>query len=654
MSRTARGLVQLGHYGLQPATSETVLDTINGETMTTRTATKPAALPSALALQQMLVAGVSGLVLFMGLLAALVVGYNIVYAGRIYPGISVANVNLSGLRPEEAQDLLAGELSYPETGRIIFKEGEHVWSASPSDLGLFLDPRTSALAAYQIGRQRNPIRRAADQFRAWYTGTDLPPLLVYDQRVAQAYLSEIAAQIDKPTVEASLSVNGTQVNVAPGQVGRSVDILAALPMLEAQLRSLTDGMISLPVVETPPAILDASQQAKIAEEILTAPLNLTVPDAVEGETSSWTFDQPTLAGMLSIERVEADQGARYQVGLDSESLRTFLNGIAGGLARSPANARFIFNDETHQLEPIQASVTGRALNVDATIQTINENIVQGEHSIPIVLDYTDPQVSDKATAEELGIREAVSIQKTYFYGSSGERIKNIQTAAAQFHGLLVAPGATFSMADALGDVSLDNGYAEALIIFGNRTIKGVGGGVCQVSTTLFRTVFFGGYPIVERYAHAYRVSYYELNAAGNVDTDMAGLDATVFAPVVDFKFTNDTPNWLLMETYVSPEARVITWKFYSTSEGRTVDWETTGLQNIEEAPDPLYQENPDLDKGDIRQVDWEADGADITVYRTVNRGGQVYFEDHFSTHYMPWQAIYEYGPGTKVPKNRDD
>jgi len=208
------------------------------------------------------------------------------------------------------------------------------------------------------------------------------------------------------------------------------------------------------------------------------------------------------------------------------------------------------------------------------------------------------------------------------------------------------------MADEIGDISLDNGYAEALIIYGNRTIKGVGGGVCQVSTTLFRTVFFGGYPIVERNAHAYRVSYYEQTASGGVDPNFAGMDATVFAPVVDFKFVNDTPNWLLMETYVNPSASKITWKFYSTSEGRTVEWNTTGLENVVEAPEPLYEENPELSKGEIKQVDWAADGADVTIFRKVYKDGQVYLEDKFSTHYMPWQAIYQYGPGTKIPKDK--
>ena len=205
----------------------------------------------------------------------------------------------------------------------------------------------------------------------------------------------------------------------------------------------------------------------------------------------------------------------------------------------------------------------------------------------------------------------------------------------------------FSMAEAMGNVSLDEGYAEALIIFGGRTIKGVGGGVCQVSTTLFRTVFLGGYPVIERNPHAYRVGYYEQNSGG-YDSNLAGLDATVFVPVVDFKFQNDTPYWLLMETYFNPKNQTLTWKFYSTSDGRTVEWDTSGPTNVVEPPDPLYEENPDLAEGEIKQVDWAAEGADVTITRTVTRNGQVLFSDTFTTHYQPWRDIYQYGPGTDI------
>ena len=170
-----------------------------------------------------------------------------------------------------------------------------------------------------------------------------------------------------------------------------------------------------------------------------------------------------------------------------------------------------------------------------------------------------------------------------------------------------------------------------------------------MSTTLFRTVFFGGFPIVERHPHAYRVGYYEQVSGGGINQNFAGLDATVFVPVVDFKFINDTPYWLLMETYVNPASRSLTWKFYSTSDGRTVEWDTSGVQNVVEPEDPLYEENSELSEGTIKQVDWAADGADVTVTRTVYRDGGVYFSDQVITHYMPWRAVYQYGPGTDLP-----
>jgi vancomycin resistance protein YoaR len=292
------------------------------------------------------------------------------------------------------------------------------------------------------------------------------------------------------------------------------------------------------------------------------------------------------------------------------------------------------------------------MDVENSILAINDALLRGEHNIALSVGEQQPAVADTATGAELGVVQLVGEQTTYFYGSSEARIQNIVAAAERYHGLLVAPGETFSMGSQLGDVSLENGFAEALIIYGGRTIKGVGGGVCQVSTTLFRTVFFAGYPVVERYPHAYRVSYYEMDASGSVDSNFAGMDATVYFPLVDFKFVNDTPSWLLMETYVNVAARTINWKLYSTSDGRSVTWDTTGPSNVVPPPEPLFEENPELKKNEIKQIDYAAQGADVDVTRTVWINGQIYFSDHFPTHYQPWQAICEYGPDTDNPEKK--
>jgi vancomycin resistance protein YoaR len=357
--------------------------------------------------------------------------------------------------------------------------------------------------------------------------------------------------------------------------------------------------------------------------------------------------------MLVIERVTTPEGEEYQVRLNENRLRIFLEEIAPDLEVQASDARFIFNDDTRELDLIQPAIVGQSLDVESSIQSINTKVLAGEHKVSLDMEYTNPQITDDVNAEDLGITELVSSHTTYFYGSGASRKQNISTAASRFHGIFIAPGETFSMAEALGDVSLDTGYAEAWIIYGDRTIKGVGGGVCQVSTTLFRTVFFGGFPIMERHPHAYRVYYYEQTSSGANNQKLAGLDATVYVPIVDFKFTNDTEYWLLMETYVG--ANSLTWKFYSSSDGRQVDWHTSGLDNKSDPPEPRYEENEELDKGEIKQVDWAVEGADVTITRTVQRGGEILYEDLFKTHYMPWRAVCEYGPGTKgMPPEEPD
>ncbi len=599
-------------------------------------------------LPQILAALVGGVLLFLLSVGALTGGYQLWYSGQILPGVSVAGVDISALTPEEAALKLNQNLTYPYTGRILFRDGDKVWVAAPAQLGMVFDLGASLQSAYRVGRGGGLFDSLAAQVNAWQGNVNLPPVILFDGRVAYNYLQAIAAQIDIPVVEASLTIQGTQVSDTPGQVGRLLDVDATLAKVLAQLQSFQDGEVTLVIQDQAPQILDASAEADIARQILSAPLTLGIPDMQSSDPGPWEVNVQALANMLLVERVPSGNGAQYQVSLNATTLGPFLEGLAASLDRNPENARFTFNDETRQLDLYQSAVIGRRLDVGGSIAAIQQKALQGEHNIPLTLTYTQPAVGNDASAESLGITGLVSEQATYFRGSSSERIQNIQTASARFRGLLVAPGQTFSMAEALGDISLENGFQEALIISNGRTIKGVGGGVCQVSTTLFRTAFFGGYPIVERHAHAYRVGYYEQTAYG-YDKYLAGLDATVYVPLVDFKFTNDTPYWLLMETY--PGASRLTWKFYSTSDGRTVDVSPSGPRDVVPAPEPLFQENSDLEPGEIKQVDWSAEGANVTVTRLVQRAGQVLSNDTFTTHYKAWQAVCEYGPGTENPQS---
>jgi len=475
---------------------------------------------------QIIAALVSGATLFFVAVIVWTLGYQLIYAGRIFPGVSVAGVDLSGMTPSDAAVKLNQTLSYPINGKVLFRDGEKAWVATPAELGMVFDPSSSAVTAYSLGRSGGLFGALSGQLRAGGTGANIPPVIIFDQRVAYQYLSQISSQIDQPMVEAGLSLEGTNIVATPGQVGRELKMDATLIYLGAQLQTFSDGEVPLVIQEIQPQILDVSGQANVARQILSQPLTLTLPDSVDGNSGPFVYDVQVLAQMLGVQRIENG----VQVVLNTDGLREMLDPLKTRTDRLPKNAKFVFNDETRQLDPIENSQTGLVMDVDASITAINDALLRGEHTVPLVVEVAQPEISSTTTGAELGITELIRSETSYFYGSSPERIQNIQAASANFHGLLVAPGEIFSMGEHMADVSLENGFAEALIIYGGRTIKGVGGGVCQVSTTLFRTVFNAGFPVIERYSHAYRVSYYEQTASGSVDPSLAGLDATVYFP----------------------------------------------------------------------------------------------------------------------------
>ena len=592
---------------------------------------------------------IASLVLFAGLALIVLVGYQVVYADRIYPGVSVAGIDLSGLKEEEAYQRLVEDLPYTYSGEIQLTDQDQVWTVRPIDLGYLVDPTGTAQEALAVGREHWLGRDLLDQAQAWFKGVELAPVVYYDERIAQIYLKDLSNAIDAPMVEASLSLDQADVNVQNGQIGRQVQIDDSLQVLEVALSTLQNTTVPLVVKEERPLILDASAQGELARTILSEPLVLTASDGAE----SWSIPPEDLAGMLVINQVEdGDAGSTFEIGINPGLFDVYLSSLAPNLHLAPENTRFMFNDDTLQLEVVEPAVIGRDLNVDASIEAINAGLIAGEHTVALQFDTLEPAVTDDMTGEELGITELVRQETSYFYGSDAARIQNIETAAAQFYGLLIAPGETFSMADALGNISLENGYAEALIIYGDQTIQGVGGGVCQVSTTLFRAAFFAGFPIAERHAHAYRVGYYEYDENGYKNPNYIGLDATVYVPIVDMKFTNDTPYWLLMETYLYKGSSSLVWKFYSTKDGRTMDWDTTGLVNVVPQPDPLFRENDELGKNEMKKVDYGVDGGDVTIARTVFKDGEVYFTDTFFTRFQAWQEVWEYGPGTENPQDR--
>jgi vancomycin resistance protein YoaR len=592
----------------------------------------------------------SAIVLGLGTILVLVLLFSftilVFYSGRVLPGVTLNGESLGGLTADQAAQAISTTYSFPQTGHIVLQDNESNWIVTPAQLGVSLDAAASAQNALLVGRTGSLSTRVTDTLAAVFFGYSASPTFRFDEDAALNYLLPLTSQINQPVKDAGLQIEGAEVVITQGQPGRALDLAASLENISTQVRSMQDGVVMLTVVEEQPKILDLSQQGELVKEILSQPFTLALPSGQSEPTGPWTLEPVELAKILTFTEVEQDGATKIVIEVNHPMMIGYLQSIETQVALGAANARFIFNDDTHQLDLYDHAIIGRTLDIENTITAINQAIAAGKHSVDLQLQLTQPAVTDTATAAELGITELVSSQTTYFRGSSADRVHNIETAAERFKGLLIAPGQEVSMSDILGNISLDNGYAEAPIILGDETIQGVGGGICQVSTTLFRTVLYAGFPVTERHAHSYRVGYYEQTASGH-SSSLAGMDATVFVPLVDFKFVNDTPYWLLMETWINTSNYSLTWKFYSTSDGRQVSITTPEISNVKTPGDTIYVENSDLAAGETHHAEYAADGATVTFDRTVTRGGEVIISEHFYTKYEPWQAVIEYGPGTE-------
>ena len=606
-----------------------------------------------LLLQALAALGIGSLVFLFLLLSSITI-FQLSYIGRIFPGVYIHDISVGGLAVDEAVDHLTLNYQFSDSGYFTLRYLDESISVDPGQLGIRLDAVSTAEEAYQFGRSF-PFRKWVwQQTLIFAPHIETSPVLIFNEEIAADLLQQIGSKRDQPLVEAGLEINGTQVNATPGQIGNVLDMNASMVVIHERLMKSNPGIIDLQVQQQYPSMIDANEFIPFAQDILDQSFVIEMPEDEGLEKRMWTITPENLAPMLSF-KVTGKETSTIIPQFREEYLLNLLLSNSEQVDSPPENPRFIFNDDTRELDLLSKGKTGHTLDVEASMELIQNALANGDHRAVLSVDYHSPEVSDSSTAQELGIADLVHQESSYFYGSDQARIHNIETAANQFHGLLIPPGKTFSMANAMGEISLDSGYSEALIIYNGKTIEGIGGGVCQVSTTLFRNAFFSGFPVLERHPHAYRVSYYEKVSGNKRDANLAGLDATVYIPLVDLKFTNDTPYWLLMETYVNRTANRLTWKFYSTYDGRTIKWTTTGPINTIEPKKPLYQLSTDLDPGEIKQIDWEAEGADVTVSRSVSMDGEIILEDTFFTRYEPWRAVYEYGPGTDgIPTQDDD
>jgi vancomycin resistance protein YoaR len=555
---------------------------------------------------------------------SLVAIYFIIFMGRISPGVMVAGISLGGNTPEEAIEILSTIISLPE--KITITDNGQEFNIDLKTIDFSYDYHKSAQAAYALDKTGNIAYDIWQKIILPFSKTNLGLRLSLNEDLLLESLSVIAEQTSIEPIYPSANIVNSLVVVKKGIEGQALDIKLLRNEIGQTLAFVGNSPIPLQLVSVDPTLTDEEAESfKIrAENLINKSLSLTF------EYQTYTYKNDDVFALL-------DPKGEYK----EEAIISLVTEVASSINREPQNSTFIFDGgRVKEFSPAKDGVLlkeGSLADMIAgnlrTLETTDDKIV----SFEIPYEATAPNVETE-DVNNLGIKELVGRGSSRYRGSISSRVYNLTLAASRFNGVLIAPGETFSFNNVLGDVSLDTGYKKAYIIKDGKTVLDDGGGVCQVSTTLFRAVLDAGLPVVERRAHAYRVGYYEQDSA-------VGFDATVYSPTTDFKFKNDTPRHLLIQTYANTAAASLIFEIYGTSDGRTATTTKPIVTDVSPPPEDLYVDEPTLPEGTIKQIDWKAWGAKSRFTYKVKRAGEIIYEKTFYSNYRPWQAIFLRGTG---------
>jgi vancomycin resistance protein YoaR len=566
------------------------------------------------------------------------------YEGRIYPNVSIQGIAVGEMTPEQAESALRSRYAAFLRQPVVITYGDRQWTPTLDELGMTFDFRGAVDAAYNAGRGRGVVDDVRELAAIWQHGLDVPLHVSYDETRAQAYLTQLAREIERAPADAQVRLDGAQVAIVGAVIGRQVLVDATLAHVSQQLQAFVPATIPLQTREIPPRLDDATVAAARAqiETILQGPLTLRV-----GKNEyEWTVAD--LADMIIINRVPSAEGDRIAVTLDQDMIARRIRQIADETEKPGTRPRVAWNNG--DLKIVKPGKPGLRLDEARARDMVIAAAMGRDRTLDLPMVPTDPPVTE-ANLHQLGIRELVSIGKSDFTGSAAYRVHNIGVGMQLLNGLLIAPGEEFSFNKNIGQINAANGFVEGAAIIQNRTQQEFGGGICQDSTTMFRAAFWAGLPITERWGHSFYISWYDKYALGPRGNG-PGLDATIFTGGPDLKFVNDTGAWLLIQAWSNPKTGVAQIELYGTKPNRTVDLTHKVYDHTPAPTEPVFVADPKVPRGTIKHTDKARGGMTIDVYRLVVENGAPRPPELFRTRFRPWPNIYTLNPADIGPDGK--
>lgn len=552
----------------------------------------------------------------------------------IAQGVTIGSLDVGGLPIEEAQHLLEAQtdalenhgltFAYKNINFIVGSVNSAENNPELSQVVFKYDSEDTIKNAYLIGHTNSQWQQYTDRLLVRIFGKKIPVSYMLDKDQVEKIFKQNLSTYDEQAQDANLKVvwrtSKPEIELVKEAGGKVFDYSLAINDLKSHLDNFDSSMILMRQQLSQPKVLMTnalSLKPELENILKKGDLTFTYQEqeykVLIKEWSSWVS-------------IVENKNTGTALGLNEKANDYLKNFIAPKIELPVQEAKFLVKNG--RVEEFQAGETGEQIDYVSTIAGIQNSIV-GNASTTLVISIIkkEPAIGvDKIN--DMGIKELVSVGKTSFKGSPPNRRHNIAVGAKALNGILIAPGEEFSTIKRLSPIEAKSGYLPELVIKNNTTKPEYGGGLCQISTTLFRAVLNAGLPVLERHNHAYRVSYYE---------PPIGMDATIYDPKPDFRFINDTGKYLLLQTRVKGDE--VIFEFWGTKDGREITMSTPKTFNPKSPPAPRLIETLSLPVGQKKCTEKAHAGIDAMFnYTVVYSNGEKKSEDFYS-HYKPWGEV---------------
>jgi vancomycin resistance protein YoaR len=544
---------------------------------------------------------------------------------RLANGVRIAGVDVGGKTPRQARSILERRADALASVPVTFRVGSRTWQLQPRHLGIRVDWHAAVDAVRRQGNGFGPLRGFRRLDLRFFGADVAPPTQVYDVALEDK-LNEISAAVNVPHREASIVLRGLRPEVVPSRTGHLLDRHAAAATIVRALASLNREPVGLPIQVDRPKITAGDLRVAQAQvrTALSASVHLTL-----GATR-WNLRPPRIARVL-----ELPADGRRDVRIGGAGATSWFAALAKRVDRPPADADWAVGKSGIRVIPDRS---GHVLDVARSTKALLGAALVTAPELRSANLTVESVSADRTTADAraMDINGLVASYQT-FYGGEPNRIHNVQLVSHLVDKHVIAPGETFSFNGTTGARTEDKGFLEAPVIINGELKTGLGGGVCQVSTTVFNAAYEAGLPIVSRTNHALYISHYP-----------QGRDATVNYPDTDLKFTNDTGHWILLRTWVGSSS--LTVALYGTPVHRRVVSETSPL--VVTGPPPVKRiKDPSLFVGQTVVEESGSSSLKTSNERKVyDADGKLLFDTTFYSSYRGEMKVIRVGT-KKRPKD---